>query len=271
MKKCSIALALTAALAPAICPGATPSRPSNLHWIVSQSSVARLRHVLSPNDILELFDNSNTYVLVNAPNKDDQLPHAKHVLFYRDETLIAPDIASGKLARYDGALYDDEAYDEPGNSTPQEQKENPLPYAQDAAKVLHSAGKIFVYTIGSATGPAGAFWTQTLPSVSRYPDVIDFQTQGAEGTARFAALVAHYSTVYRNNGGRVMLVGLGVSPKGQSKSADDIRAAYDAALANQPPVDGFWLNMAVKSRSCTGCSSSPDISPGVQFLRSLIH
>jgi hypothetical protein len=207
---------------------------------------------------------------MNAPGKADPLPHAHHVAFYRDETLIAPDVASGKLSRVDGVLYDCEAYEEPGNTTPAAQKENPLSYVQDAAKVLHAAGKIFLLTIGPATGPKGQFWTKTLPSVSPYPDVIDFQTQAAEGTPRFATQVEKYSSVYRGNGGHLMLVGIAVSPKGQKKTASDLKSAYDAAMSSRPPVDGFWLNMAVRSKSCTGCAAVIDVSPAVQFLESLL-
>lgn len=221
------------------------------------------------HELQALFDNPNAYEIMNAPNKPDPLPHARHIAFYRDETLIGRDLAAGKLAGVDGVLYDDEAYDEPGNTTPSDQKENPLPYVQDAANVLHAAGKVFLYTIGPAVGPRGQFWTTTLPAVSPYPDVIDFQTQAAEGTPQFAKQVEHYSRVYRENGGHIMLVGLAVSPKGQSKSATDIESAYDTALSNRPPVDGFWLNLAVKSQSCTGCSQNPDVTPGVEFLRSL--
>ncbi len=222
-------------------------------------------------DIDRLFDNQNTYVILNSRAKGDPLPHAKHIAFYRDEKLMAADLAAGHLSNVDGVLYDDEAYNEPGNTTPEEQKQNPLPYAQDAARVLHAAGKIFVYTIGPSTGAQGSFWKSTLPSVSPYPDVIDFQTQGAEGTPHFAPQVARYSQIYRGNGGHLMLVGLAVAPKGQYKSQHDIRSSYDAALDNNPPVDGFWLNMAVKSASCTGCAAESDISPGVQFLESILR
>lgn len=247
------------------------AQPSGIHWIVSQSSIKRLRSAMPPAQVNQLFDNPNTYVIVNMPHENDGLPNAKHVLFYRDEKLMASDLAAGRIRDYDGVLYDDEAYNEPGNTTPEDQKANPLPYVQDAAQVLHAAGKILVYTIGPGTGPQDAFWRSTLPSVAPYPDVIDFQTQAAEGTPRFAQQVAHYSQIYRRSGGHLMLVGLAASPKGQFKSEQDIRAAYDTALANRPPVDGFWLNMAVKSRSCTGCASSLDISPMVQFLQSTLH
>ncbi len=242
---------------------------SGLHWIVSQSGAGMLERAMAASDLHARLDNSRTYEIVNAPKRPDPLPHAKHIAFYRDETLIARDLASGKLGDLDGVLYDDEAYAEPGNTTPEDQKANPLPYVKDAAKILHAAGKIFVYTIGAKVGPQGAFWTTTLPSVSPYPDVIDFQTQAAEGTPRFAKQVAHYSSVYRSNGGHLMLVGLAVSPKGQKKTAADIKSAYDAALSNVPPVDGFWLNIAVKSASCTGCSERPDATPGAQFLQGL--
>ncbi|MGH7660514.1 MAG: hypothetical protein ACRENA_06320 [Vulcanimicrobiaceae bacterium] len=248
---------------------AAPTPPAQLHWIISQSGISRLGSVLAPNDLREFFDNPNTYVIVNTPKKGDPLPHAKHVAFYRDEMLMVRDLASGKLAKFDGVLYDDEAYNEPGNTTPEDQKENPLPYVRDAAKVLHAAGKQFLYTIGFAVGPKGQFWNATLPSVSPYPDVIDFQTQAAEGTPRFARQVEHLSRVYRANGGHLMLVGLAVAPKGRDKSAQDIRGAYDAALANRPPVDGFWLNIAVKSASCTGCAEGSDVRPGADFLRSI--
>jgi hypothetical protein len=247
------------------------AQSSGLHWIVSQSSVKRLRAAMPSAQVNQLFDNPNTYVIVNMPHENDGLPQAKHVLFYRDEKLMAADLAAGKLNGFDGVLYDDEEYNEPGNTTPEDQKANPLPYVQDAAKILHAAGKILVYTIGPGTGPQGSFWRSTLPSVSPYPDVIDFQTQAAEGTPRFEQQVARYSQVYRASGGHLMLVGLAASPKGEFKSEQDIRGAYDAALANRPPVDGFWLNMAVKSRSCTGCASSLDISPMVQFLQSTLH
>jgi hypothetical protein len=242
-----------------------------LHWIVSQSGVGILSTAMAAAELQARLDNPNTLEIFNEPRRPDPLPHAKHIAFYRDETVLARDVAAGKLAGLDGALYDDEAYAEPGNTTPQEQKDNPLPYVADAAKVLHAAGKLFVLTIGAKTGPAGAFWTSTLPGVSPYPDVIDFQTQAAEGTPRFAAQVAHYSKVYRGNGGHLMLVGLAVSPKGQHKSAADIRSSYDAALANDPPVDGFWLNVAIKSASCTGCADKPDAESGAQFLQQLPH
>jgi hypothetical protein len=241
----------------------------HLHWIVSQSGAALLGRSMGAGELASKLDNPNTYEIVNAPKRPDPLPHAKHIAFYRDETLLSSDIAAGKLANLDGALLDDEAYDEPGNTTPAEQKANPLPYVQDAAKVLHAAGKTFVYTIGARVGPPGEFWTTTLPNVSPYPDVMDFQTQAAEGTPRFAKQVAHYSEVFRRSGGHLMLVGLAVSPKGQPKSAADIQNAYEAALAISPPVDGFWFNVAMKSASCTGCSEKPDATPGAQFLQAI--
>jgi hypothetical protein len=249
---------------------AAPTPPSDVHWIVSQSGLARLGTVLAPNEVRAFFDNPTTYVIVNMAKRGDPLARAKHVAFYRDETLMARDLAAGKLAALDGVLLDDEAYDEPGNTTPPDQRANPLPYVQDAAKVLHAAGKLFLFTIGFAVGPKGAFWNATLPSVSPYPDAIDFQTQAAEGTPRFAKQVLRLSRVFRSNGGHLMLVGLAVAPKGIDKSAADIRSAYDAALANLPPVDGFWLNIAVKSKSCTGCAQSADVRPGADFLRSLV-
>ncbi|HLI95252.1 MAG TPA: hypothetical protein VKT72_04080 [Candidatus Baltobacteraceae bacterium] len=251
-------------------PGRAATPPSGLHWIVSQSSVWRLRQGMPANDVDELFDNPNTYVIINASRKGDPLPHAEHVAFYRDEKLMAADLAAGRLAGVDGVLYDDESYNEPGNTTPEDQKANPLPYVQDAARLLHTAHKLFLYTIGPSVGPRGSFWNTTLASVSPYPDVIDFQTQGAEGTPRFAAQVAHYSQIYRRNGGHLLLVGLAVAPRGQYKSTQDIRSAYDAGLANNPPVDGFWLNIAVKSASCTGCATAADVTPGVQFLESIL-
>lgn len=246
--------------------------PSTLHWIVSQSSLNRLSTVMSAADLYALFDNPNTYVITNVRAQTLNLTHAKHVRFYRNETEMASDLRAGKLSGMDGVLYDNEAYKEAGNTTPEEQKNNPLPYVQDAATLLHAAHKIFVYTIGAAVGPKGEFWNKTLPSVAPYPDVIDFQTQAAEGTPRFAAQVQHYSSVYRRFGGdHIMLVGIAVSPKGRAKSASEIRSAYDEALKNRPPVDGFWLNMAVKSKSCTGCAASLDVAPGVQFLQSILR
>lgn len=251
--------------------GASAAPPPTLHWIISQSSIAKLSPALGEIAIRRLFDNPSTYVIVNLPSKPDRLMHAHHVAFYRDETVMARDASAGKLAEYDGVLLDIEAYNEPGNSTPEEQKENPLPYVQDAARVLKLQGKIYLLTIGAATGTPGAFWTQTLPGIARYPDGVDFQTQAAEGTTRFQAQVARYSRVFRGNGGKLMFVGLAVAPKGRNKSASDIRSAYDSALAHQPPVDGFWFNMAVKSRSCTGCAAAMDISPGVQFFQSILQ
>lgn len=244
---------------------------SGLYWIVSQSGIHRLRLAAMPEvDIQRLFDNPRTFVIMNMPSEVDGLPHARHILYYRDEKQLVAELAGGRFVNADGALYDDEAYNEPGNTTPNVQKQNPLPYVQEAATMLHAAGKVLVYTIGPATGPPGAFWADTLPSVSRYADVVDFQTQAAEGTPRFAEQVAHYSRVFRGNGGHIMLVGLAASPRGQYKSEGDIRSAYDAAIANRPPVDGFWLNMAVKSRSCTGCAGNLDVTPMMQFLESII-
>lgn len=271
MHRVATSLLLLAVLARFGADAPSSAQSSGLHWIVSQSVVKRLRAAMPSAQVNELFNNPNTYVIVNMPHEDDGLPNAQHVLFYRDEKLMAADLAAGKLQDFAGVLYDDEAYNEPGNTTPQDQKDDPLPYVQDAARILHSEGKILVYTIGPGTGSPGAFWRSTLPSVSRYPDVIDFQTQAAEGTPRFSQQVARYSQIFRSSGGHLMLVGLAASPKGEFKSAQDIRSAYDTAMANRPPVDGFWLNMAVKSRSCTGCSASLDISPMVQFLQSLLR
>jgi hypothetical protein len=223
------------------------------------------------SDLQTLFNNENTYVIADLQNVNDGLPNARHILIYRDETVLASDLASGKLASFDGALYDDEAYVEPGNTTPIAQRQNPLPYVQNAASVLHAAGKLFLYTIGPSIGPAGEFWTETLPSVAKYPDVIDFQTQSAEGTSSFAQQVAQYSTVYRANGGHLMLVGIAVSPQGQYKSQNDITSAYDAAMEYQPPADGFWINIAIKSGACTGCQANPNVAPMIDFLLSILN
>lgn len=221
--------------------------------------------------VQQLFNNAKTYVIADLQNFDDGLPNARHVLYYRDETQLAADAAAGKLAGYAGALYDDEAYDEPGNTTPADQKLNPLPYVQNAASVLHAAGKLFVYTIGPSVGPSGAFWSQTLPSVSPYPDVIDFQTQSAEGTPAFARETAQYSATYRGSGGHLMLDGLAVSPQGKTETAQDIESAYGAALAIQPPVDGFWINIAIQSTGCQNCPPDPDVTPMVLFLQSILN
>jgi hypothetical protein len=242
-------------------------RQGGVHWIISQSSLWRLSEQMSRAELMRLFDNPNTYVITNLKDRGDFLTAAHHVAFYRDEQLMAQDLAAGKLSNVDGVLLDDEAYAEAGNTTPEVQKMNPVPYVQNAAQVLHAAGKIFVLTIGGATGPRGAFWTQTLPAVSPYPDVIDFQTQAAEGTPRFRKQVDHYASVYRTHGGHLMLVGLAISPKGQFRSAQQIRQSYDEAMNAR--VDGFWFNMAVKSGSCTGCAATLDISPAVEFFRSI--
>lgn len=185
--------------------------PSQLHWPGSQSGVGRLGRAMSIHELQALFDNPITYEIMNAPNKPDPLPHARNIAFYRDETQIGRDLAAGKLAGVDGVLYDDEAYDEPGNTAPSEQKENPLPYVQDAAKVLHAAGKVFIYTIGPGVGPKGQFWTTTLPAVSPYPDVIDFQTQAAEGTPRFAKVCLDGAPCQGSLGGSANVSGADMS------------------------------------------------------------
>lgn len=226
---------------------------------------------MSTAELQTLFNNQNTYVIVDLKNSDDNLPNAEHVLYYRDETQLASDLAAGKFAGYAGALYDDEAYVEPGNTTPMAQRQNPLPYVQNAASVLHAAGKLLLYTIGPSVGPSGAFWSSTLPSVSKYPDVVDFQTQSAEGTPAFAQQVAQYTAAYRGNGGHLLLVGIAVAPQGLNKSQNDITSAYDAGMENQPPVDGFWINIAIRSGSCTGCQPNPDVTPMVDFLLSILE
>ena|GEM_PF-6265443 len=245
--------------------GANPP-PTHLHWIVSESSGHRLESAMPPGAYQAKLDNPNTFEIMNEPKRPDPLPNAKHVKFYRDEALLESELASGELAKYDGALLDDEAYREPGNTTPQVQMADPVIYFARASRALHAANKILVATIGFKVGAPGQFWSRTLAAVAPYPDVLDFQTQAAEGTPRFASMVQRLSRVFRSSGGHIMTVGLAISPKGESKTYEDLLQSYRAALELRPPVDGFWMNIATKSKSCTGCVSHPDVQPAAQLL-----
>jgi len=243
-----------------------PVPARQMYWIVSESGIEGLETKMSAAEVQSLFNGPRTFEIMNMLNKADPLPTAKHLLYYRDETLIANDLASGKFNRMDGALYDDESYQEPGNTTPADQIANPIPYAQVAASALHKAGKLFVYTVGQRTGTPGSFLTQTLPSVAPYPDAIDFQTQAAEGTTNFAREVANYASVYKSHGGHIMLFGIGADPMGRAKTAADIESAYVQATKNSPTANGFWLNLAVKSQSCLGCAAQINYPPVLSFL-----
>lgn len=244
-----------------------PVAASLAYWIVSESGIEGLETKMPPATVQSIFNTTHTYEIMNMVNAPDPLPQAQHLLYYRDETLIAGDIASGKFTGMNGALYDDEAYQEPGNTTPLVQIADPLPYAQAAASTLHNAGKLFVYTIGQSTGPVGAFLTATLPSVSSYPDVIDFQTQSAEGTVSFAYEISNYATTYYGHGGHRMLVGIGADPTGLAETAANIESAYVQAFKNVPAASGFWLNLAVKSQSCVTCPLTIDYGPVLSFFK----
>ncbi len=94
MKAIGLAVIVLMSAAPAPAQQSQPVPAKNLHWIVSQS-LYRLRQGLSERQLRTLFDNPNTYVIVNAQKRGDVLTDAKHVIFYRDETKMAADLAAG--------------------------------------------------------------------------------------------------------------------------------------------------------------------------------
>jgi hypothetical protein len=233
-------------------------------WIISGSTLTRLRSGDATGSTAGLFDTPNAYVITGpqhwaVPDGWSCTPTASFTSY----TALRSALNNGTLdPRIKAVLYDNEHW----SLTPSAEQNDPAHYDQLAAQLVHRHHLLFlaapatdlVNVLSPATAAGSGHFQAFLNlglagAIARDADVLDLQAQGAEADpGLFASFVADAAAQARKANPNVkVLAGISTNPSGKTVTAAAIDQAAQAVRAN---VDGYWLNDPAASAACPACA-----------------
>jgi hypothetical protein len=233
-------------------------------WIVTSHAVDLLRGGLTDQQLAQLFDNRDTYLVGPA------IPGFTSA----HRTASTPTLTNSVPPGADTLLYDDEAWP----LTPHEQQLDPAKY--EAVNHAFAQAHHLTYIATPATDlvtvldPNGTGTVQDrflrlgiIGDAARNADIVDIQAQGLEGSPRFADFVTRAAAQARAANPKVIvLAGVSTNPSGHAVAAQTLAADANAVRG---AVDGYWLNVPSAGESCPRCGT-PQPQVAYPWLKSLI-
>lgn len=240
-------------------------------WIISNEGYNELQSVNAPSKLLNsLFNVGSTFFIQSGDTKP--FPQSTTTETFKSYADLLSAVNNHQIAsNVKAILYDNENW----SFTPMNEQQNPVYYAKLAATLAHKHNLKLIFTPaidlvsvlapGSGNRYSAFIGLDIYAKTAPYVDVIEFQSQGAQGTSEFATFVQQAAQqVDKVSHGRVF-AGMSSEPNGRYVSATQLKNDYNATKFM---VDGFWLNIPVKSASCPGCGTgNPQLA--LNFLQSL--
>ena len=229
-------------------------------WIVARSELPALASKANGGSwplVDTAFGNSSSYVY-GAPGTV-----GIKLVTFQSYQLLKTAFADGKLpGPYQAVMYDNERW----QPTPPDEQQHPDKYEHLAANLVHLNHMLFISApapdITLAIGKQVNHSTQDTylnrdlaGGAAQDADIVDIQAQYLEpdlikfvafatAAARQARLANPHVKVY---------IGIATGPGGQTVTAQQLHAAYQAVRAS---ANGYWLNISVKNRFCPTCGAA---------------
>ncbi len=247
-----------------------------LHWLLLSKAYASLK----TDDVANhFFGGPETYLIGPGKGGGAMPAGPTPTRAYSSYAQIEKAFSNGTAPKTGAILYDNEKW----SFTPDNEKAEPARYEQMAAGLAHAHGLLFIATpamnLGTFLAPGGAPGVSAMSSkylqlgiardAAHAADVIDIQAQALQyDSAEYARVVGEAAQQARAaNPHVIILAGLTTRSRrdGTPATADGL---LQAVKATRGIVDGYWLNVPMKSEYCPNCGEfRPDIA--IDFLHRL--
>jgi hypothetical protein len=241
-------------------------------WMLASSSLSKISNI-SSSLAQYYFSQNNTYIMDTLPSNYKSIPS----IIFQSFATFNKTITNGTFTKnIKAVVYDCENW----TFTPIEEQINP-PF-QEFASLAHKHNLIVIFTpavdlvsiIYNGTCKGSTNYEKYLNCsiayhASLYSDIFEIQAQGSENNVQIyynfvksAALQAK-----KANSNIMILAGLSTGPDGQNTSS---YALYNATIATQDIVEGYWLNIPGNSPYCPKCTA-PNPQLAVDYLLMLLN
>ena len=255
---------------------ATPTSSSHKYtWMIANSALPLLERADASGTLAKTyFDTANTYLLgANSANFPARWQSTPTAVFSSYADLQKAFATNSINAQVKAIVYDNEDW----SFIPVQEQHHPELYDQLAAELVHQYHLIFIATpatnLAQVINPtSGNRYNNFLHlgiagEAARYADVYEIQAQGSEmNTTVYTAFVRQAAEQARAANPNVkVLAGLSTNPSGQQVTGEDL---YQAVIATQSSVSGYWLNIPAAGTRCPRCGT-PQPQIAVDFLKKL--
>ena len=251
----------------------TPLPNTSIGWLIATNgpkAIQLLQDASTPANVISaFFDTPRAYVA--ASTTAAYLPNSTSVDYFTSYAAFAAAVAQRTISKSAKAImYDCELW--PGSDpplTPANEIANPVLYAQKAAYLAHHNGLKLIFTpavnlsgVGDGRkydlflgmhvldGSVIATTTTGLDPV----DVIELQAQEFEGRPQALEFATEAAAQVRAASSTVpIFMGIATKPSGYTVTGAQLLSDYYTTL---PYVNGYWLNMSLKSKYCPACTDS---------------
>lgn len=278
MVLCLVAFLPTACVNQGSSRSATATLTASSHkyvWLIS-SAALRLLEQADPSGTLAktYFDNPDTYLLgastTGVPPGWLSVPTVSFTSYASlrrafEREMISPVVKA--------VVYDNESW----RFTPVQEQRDPALYYRLAAQLVHQHHLLFIATpatdlVQLQASTQGTVYQRFLQlgfaaAAARYADIYEIQAQGSEmNLEQYKTFVKEAVMQAKAANPQVeVLAGLSTNPDGKKVTADEL---YQAVLATQDTVSGYWLNIPSGGAYCPRCGK-PQVQVAISFLKEL--
>ncbi|SRR5579875_1165667 len=252
------------------------SSPHKYTWMIANSALQLLEQADSSGKLAKTyFDTPDTYLLgaANASGFPAGWQSVPTAVFSSYAAIQQAFTTHAINAQVKAIVYDNEDW----SFTPVQEQHNPGLYDRLAAELVHQHHLIFIATpatdLARVLDPFGKNVYQDFLNLgiareaARYADIYEIQAQGSEmNTSTYATFVKQAAAQAQAANPHVkILAGLSTNPTGHTVTGKEL---YQAVLATQSSVIGYWLNIPSAGSHCPTCGQ-PQPQVAVDLLEKL--
>ncbi len=243
-------------------------------WMISDSAISAIEQNDPKGNIAQtVFNTPNTYLIGKDKSFFHTYGNSLPTITFTSYDAMKKAFANNTVKNYYKAvIYDNENW----QFTPLIEQQNVAYYYAQAAALVHRHHLIFIAT--PATNLVNAIDKVTsgsnydkfislgiAGSAAKYADIYEIQAQGSEAnTALYTSFVTKaVAQAKEANSQVIILAGLSTNPSGQKITSQQL---FDAIMATQSFVSGYWLNIPSGGSYCPKCGISQP-----QVAVSLLH